>query len=37
MFAKITLPDGKNLTLAGPTPGDLLAKILTSARIDESL
>ena len=36
MSATITLPDGKNLTLVAPTPGDLLSKILTSARIDES-
>lgn len=36
MFANLTLPNGKILTLAGPTPGDLLSKILTSARIDES-
>lgn len=36
MSVTITLPDGKDLTLVAPTPGDLLSKILTSARIDES-
>jgi len=36
MSATLTLPDGKNLTLVAPTPGDLLSKILTCARIDES-
>lgn len=37
MSVTLKLPDDKDLTLVAPTPGDLLAKILTSARIDESL
>jgi len=35
MSVELMLPDGKPLVLVGSTPGELMAKILKSARITE--